>query len=292
MKALVVGLGAIGTVFSYFLSRTYEIDAIGREEGKKRLRIWGKISGDFEVRYTKEPRGAYDLLLLSVKSYDLEEALLEISKVEFSHLVYLQNGPYADRAILSKVEKEKLIRVVTSIGAIRRVGGSEVTGIGETVIGDFSGGFLARKFAEEISWAGIKVRVSKEIWKEVWKKTLANACINPITAILEVKNGEILKEPLRRLAEKIFEEGKEAAKLVGVKIEESFDKIVVPVVESTKENYSSMLQDIMRGKRTEIDAINGEIVKVLRDHGKPAPYNEALISLIKWKEKNNKRKLR
>jgi 2-dehydropantoate 2-reductase len=131
--------------------------------------------------------------------------------------------------------------------------------------------------------------VSGNIGKEIWKKAIINSAINPLTAIAKCKNGYLLENPyLERLLEKICEEGIEVAKTIGLDMNERLVEKAKSIARATAENYSSMLQSIMRKKKTEIDSINGKIVEIGKKYGIPTPINEALVALIKGMESNRR----
>ena len=130
--------------------------------------------------------------------------------------------------------------------------------------------------------SGLRSEVADDIIGEVWRKTLVNAAVNPVTAMLMAPNGAILKDP-RALAisEKLFEEGMAVARHWNIlsEGEMSYDD-VEKVIRATAENRSSMLQDLENGKRTEIDAINGAICNMSPDP-KMVKVNARMVELVK-----------
>jgi len=115
--------------------------------------------------------------------------------------------------------------------------------------------------------AGFDAKVSQDILRDVWRKAAINAAVNPITALVRCKNGRIMQDKeLRMLSHQLFEE----AVAVGVwwKAIRPGDVLfddVMTVVSMTAENRSSMLQDVERGRRTEIGSINGAICRLAPD---------------------------
>jgi 2-dehydropantoate 2-reductase len=117
----------------------------------------------------------------------------------------------------------------------------------------------------------------------IWSKLLINAAINPLTAILHLKNGELLNYvETREIMQSTAEEGARIAKAkkLTLKWVDPFAQ-VERVCQATAENYSSMLQDILNHKRTEIDFINGAIVREGESVGIPTPINSTLTRLVK-----------
>jgi 2-dehydropantoate 2-reductase len=118
---------------------------------------------------------------------------------------------------------------------------------------------------------------------EIWNKLVVNCVVNPLTAILQVRDTEIAADSLKRLRHRIVEECVEVGKREGItfqpNLKESIDKDLTKY-----SNFSSMCQDIMKGKRTEIDFLNGKIVELGQKHNIHTPVNEAMICLIRFLE--------
>ena len=130
---------------------------------------------------------------------------------------------------------------------------------------------------------GFLVEMSPDPNALLWGKLVINAAINPLTALLRVQNGELLERPAAR--ELLAEVAKEAASIAtrqGISLPYPDPVLAVEeVARNTAANYSSMLQDVMRGTVTEIEAINGAIVRVGEHMGVPTPVNRLLWGLVK-----------
>jgi len=115
---------------------------------------------------------------------------------------------------------------------------------------------------------------------------ITNAAINPLTAILDIPNGKLLERAeTMELMKQVVAEGVDIAKEMGMDISPvTVLEMVTDVASRTKENLSSMLQDIRKGNRTEIDCINGSIVRLAKGYGREAPVNETLTRLVKVKQ--------
>jgi 2-dehydropantoate 2-reductase len=121
----------------------------------------------------------------------------------------------------------------------------------------------------------------------VWGKLLVNVGINALTALTGFKNGQLLDYPeTARLMEKLVSEAAEVARRKGVQIEENPMDRLRKAVEATRENRSSMGQDFDHRRKTEIDAINGAVVKEAQPLGIPVPFNQAVTDLVKAIEKS------
>jgi 2-dehydropantoate 2-reductase len=120
----------------------------------------------------------------------------------------------------------------------------------------------------------------------MWGKLLANVGINALTALTGFKNGQLLDYPeTMRLMEKLVLEAIEVAKRKGVRIDENPIDKVRKAIEATRENRSSMGQDFDHRRKTEIDAINGAIVREAQHLEIPVPFNQAVTDLVKAIEK-------
>jgi 2-dehydropantoate 2-reductase len=116
---------------------------------------------------------------------------------------------------------------------------------------------------------------------------VVNAGINALTALTGFKNGQLLDYPeTARLMERLVFEAAQVARKKGVHIEEDPIEKVRKAAEATRENRSSMGQDFDHRRRTEIDAINGAVVREAQALGIPAPFNQAVTDLVKAIEKS------
>ena len=130
-----------------------------------------------------------------------------------------------------------------------------------------------------------KANVSENLKEDVWKKLIINCVLNPTSAILKVDNNGISDEKLNPLKNSIVDECLKVAKKEGVKINIEVD-IINNAIRGSK-NLSSMNQDIIKGKKTEIDYLNGTVVELGKKHGIKCPVNEGLVSMIKFLENKN-----
>jgi 2-dehydropantoate 2-reductase len=134
--------------------------------------------------------------------------------------------------------------------------------------------------------SGIETDVSFRIHDLVWEKLLVNVGLNALAGITGLKNGQILDFPeTLRLMEGLVTEAIEVAGKKGVRIEGNQIDRVKGVIEATRENRCSMGQDLDRKRRTEIDAINGAVVREAKRLGISVPYNQMITDLVKVIEK-------
>jgi 2-dehydropantoate 2-reductase len=134
--------------------------------------------------------------------------------------------------------------------------------------------------------AGIETEVSSHIHDLVWGKLLVNVGLNALAALTGLKNGQLLDYPeTLRLMEVLVTEAVEVAKRKGIRIESNPMERVKAVIEATRENRCSMGQDFDYKRMTEIDAINGAVVREAKGLGISVPVNQTMTDLVKVIEK-------
>lgn len=296
-----MGAGAMGCLYGGHLAEAgvdvslmdvwrEHVDAINA----KGLHMTG-VSGDrvVHVPATIDPEtvGEIDLMLLFVKSYDTAQAMRDSGPLIGGDtcVLTLQNGLGNLEAITEVVGAGRVLGGTTSHGSTL-VGPGEIrhAGVGPTVIGTLDGGSrsMAETAADMFNGAGLQTRVSGDVRGDIWGKVLVNLGINALTALTGLRNGQLLEIPeLRLLMRLAVEEGMMVAEADGVDLS-IIDHVahVYEVAEATGANRSSMLQDVDRGRRTEIDALNGAVVGLGEKLGVETPVNRALTSLVKGLE--------
>jgi 2-dehydropantoate 2-reductase len=297
MKILVFGAGALGGFVGGVLSQKFDVTLFGKGEKMLPIRDSGlKITGVTEIvakpEVAYEPQGLkdqeFDLIILTVKSYDTESAMGVIKDIINLNtaVISLQNGLDNEVKIAKVIGEERTLGGVTSHGLTSMEPGHvHHAGVGETKVGELDGDDSERikKIALALSSVGIETEISQDINKEIWIKGIVNAGINPLTSLTGLKNGYLLKIPyLEQLLEDTCQECIEVAKGEGLDLADcdAIEKTKT-VARLTAENRSSMLQDLDRGRKTEIDSINGRIVEIGGKHAIDTPINSTLVSLIK-----------
>ncbi len=288
MRIQIFGAGALGSLIGYMIQKAgYDVVFIARgkqlEALKRKLVVKGLIDDEVNVDARSKPVDA-DLTLLTVKAYDTEFAAKTLAKVKCGIVCSLQNG-IGNEEILLKYLKN-VVGGVTTYGAnIVDYGIVEFAGEGQTFVGDFDG-YNAEAVAEILNNSKIKTEVVKDIKRRIWLKAVINAAINPITALCNVRNGKVVEvDELWNLAFKLAKEGENVMKAIGFKIEDNeVVNAVKDVAIKTRNNKSSMLQDFEKGKRTEIEFINGAIVDVGKKLGLDVSINEVMLKLVRGAE--------
>ena len=288
-----MGAGAIGSLFGGYLSKAgNDVLLVGRKKQIQAIRKNGLVIRN-KAEFIAKPKvvdsidqvnGSFDLILLTVKGYDIRQAVLEIRELisDKTTLMFLQNGLGIEEIVSDIVETP--LRGVTMNGSLLSKPGLIIhTGKGDTIIGEQNGNITQRvkMLADTMKNAGLNTKITKNIKGIVWMKTLVNSGINPLGALTGMKNGELLQVPsLKRLMVKTVKEGINVAEKNGVNLEEDPVALTIKTAELTKNNKNSMLQDILRNKQTEIDFINGAISKHGRGNRVITPINDALTGLI------------
>ena len=289
-----MGAGAMGCLYGGHLAEAGVDVSLVDAINAKGLHMTG-VSGDRVVHIpaTTDPEtiGEVDLVLLFVKSYDTAQAVRDSGSLIGGDtcVLTLQNGLGNLEVITEVVGAGRALGGTTSHGSTL-VGPGEIrhAGVGATVIGTLDGGSrsMAETAADIFNGAGLQTRVSGDVRGDIWGKVLVNLGINALTALTGLRNGQLLAVPeLRRLIRLAVEEGIRVAEADGVDLS-IIDHVahVYEVAEATGANRSSMLQDVDRGRRTEIDALNGAVVGLGEKLGVETPVNRALTSLVKGLE--------
>jgi 2-dehydropantoate 2-reductase len=301
MRIVIMGAGAMGSLFGGLLAfsgeevwlvdiREDHIQALGsaglavEEEGKIRT---------ISVHATKEvaPIGKADLILFFVKAYHTKKAVSDalVLQKEDTLFLTLQNGLGNEEAICKRVDPKKVILGVTNHGAtFLGPGRIRHAGWGKTYVGELDGNVTARvtQLAQVFMGAGIETEVSTNIHQLIWNKLFVNVGLNAVAALTGLKNGQVLDHPeTLRLLETLVSEAVTVARKKGIPIEGNPLEKVKAVLEITRENRCSMGQDFDNRRKTEIDAINGAVVREAERLGISVPYNQMITDLVKVIEK-------
>jgi 2-dehydropantoate 2-reductase len=289
-SVLIVGTGAMATFFAARLSAAgTPVIVLGTwPEGLAALHQNGAGLdgiGSFPVQTSE---GQVDgcqvkFALVLVKSWQTQRAAQQLSAC-LAHdglALTLQNGLGNDAILAGKLEWSRVARGVTTLGATLLAPGL-VRLAGDGPVSLEAHPRLA-PLQEMLLQAGFDVKVVGDVQSLVWSKLVVSSAINPLTALLRIKNGELLRLPTARgLLGELARETASVAGMLGVDLQFQ-DPIYATeeVAMRTAENTSSMLQDILRGSPTEIEAINGAVVQKAEKGRLILPVNRVLLSLVK-----------
>ena len=293
MRIVVYGAGALGSVVGALLSRRHEVTLVGRKAHVEAIARHGlAVSGCVEEVFVPKAAerlsdaGAADAIIITVKAYDTEKAIEEIRSLGEGKtlIVSLQNG-LGLQELYRKAFRGRTVVGVTSMGAMMIAPGSVCyAGEGETRFAPLEEGDAAAvTMAEAFEGVGMEAGVSEDIEREIWMKVVVNSAINPLTALVRQKNGYVLKDQgLLSLAIETCQESTAVAIASGIDLDQqAMVEKLMDVLHKTSENKSSMLQDLEKRRRTEIEEITGEVVARGERVGVAVPLNRTLLRLLR-----------
>ncbi len=295
MNIVVLGAGAIGSLFGGLLSQKNTVVLVGRTPHITAIKNLGlTITGKTLLTVHVSAEDSIDnvniqpdVILITVKSYDTEKAIQEAASLitKKTIVISLQNGLDNIEKIKKTVDTKNILGGVTTHGAVLvKPGLIRHTGVGQTILGELTGENTNRltDLVSLCNESGIETIKTTNFLRELWIKTIINSSINPLTALFFCKNGYLLENPiLENVMNQICKESTAVAlsEKIAVTYEEMAEK-TKEVVRLTAENYSSMLQSVQRETKTEIDSINGAILQMGKKQGVDVSLNEILVYLM------------
>jgi 2-dehydropantoate 2-reductase len=266
MKVLVMGAGAIGSLFGAYLSKTNDVVLLGRTHHMRTieqqgLHVRGKttmLCHLHSIDAAKKISDPPDIILLTVKSYDTETAIKQIQP--FIHdetvVISLQNGLGNVETMERIIPPHQILAGVTTHGVIFSQPGEIIhTGQGHTLLGELTGTHLRKlqTIVDLFNAVGIETKASDDIIRELWVKAIINSSINPITGFFQCKNGYLLQNViLEHIVEHVCVESAQVTSNAGISVSsEEMIRRTKEVIRETAENFSSMAQSIQQGKRSE-----------------------------------------
>ena len=236
-----------------------------------------------------EVAGPVDLLLVFVKCYHTAEAVRSALPIlgPNSTVLSLQNGWGNGPRIAEIVGKERVVLGVCYHSATVLGPGHVLhAGQGKTFIGELDGAVTprVRAIADAFSKAGLEIEASAQVLKEIWSKLALNVATLPTQSTIRLTADHLLDTPeMQSLMRELLKEVVVAARAqkIDLDFEERWTAITGLLKKLAPNTKGSMLQDVEKGRRTEIDVINGAIVEAGQRLGIPTPYNNAMVWLIK-----------
>ncbi len=282
MRVAIVGGGAVGGIIAYYLYRggikdidvyyasTASVEAVRRNKGITVIIDNNKYLVPVTPYSSLTPNGIYDVVINCVKSHQVKTTINLLKKIIDSKtvIVMLQNGFGGQELVYEKISCERTVFGAVYFGAYRRDRHIvELRGPGPLFIGREKGLYPDMlEIATKLKRGGCDAKVTSKIMFYRWLKLGVNSVINPLTAIARAPNRIVLTPEGLALASRILDEVVLAAEKHGVSLDKNrLLRLVKRIAESTSENYSSMAQDILAGRRTEIDYINGYVAEIVGD---------------------------
>jgi 2-dehydropantoate 2-reductase len=311
LRVAILGAGSMGMLWAATLARggasVYLLPRSTKQAKAIQLEGLQLVEGEqvtrWEIKtFSKEDRPVpVDAILLTVKQFDLPSTFktVRLWASAAPPIIALQNGWGHEELLLREFPHLPLGLAVTTEGA-RREGDTRVhsTGKGLTWIGLASHSNESTKtcpvwldaLLERLKTGGFQAKYTEYIQGFMWKKLIINSVINPLTGLWEIPNGE-LPENEERLArmKQLFHEAIQLSRAEDFEVEaEELWESILTVCRQTALNRSSMLQDLDAGRPTEIDSINGAMVRLAHQHGMKLPFHERIMELIHRKEARGK----
>ncbi|MHA1198303.1 MAG: ketopantoate reductase family protein [Candidatus Heimdallarchaeaceae archaeon] len=295
---LLIGLGAIGSVvYRRLVLQDYKVVCLTNLKSSKLIRRKGlrvKLSTDEALKFHEceiygelPEKLVFDRCIISTKSWVNEflvDDLLKHLKSSASILL-LQNGLNIEDPFLDTKNNWKIYRGLTSLAAYRyQVNEAYEASIGTTKIGSINNEEtdLLDEWKEILTEIGLSVIISENIQKDIWLKATVNCTIGPLAAITELKNGSILSDTfLNRIVNYVLHEIIAVAPESSSIAFEDAMNLIEEITAETSNHKASMLQDVHAERRTEIDVLNGQIIKLAESKGIEVPVNKKLVELVK-----------
>jgi 2-dehydropantoate 2-reductase len=291
MEIIVLGAGAIGSLYGAKLTAQNDVRLVARSEhaaaiNSRGLRIEGIESEVVRVHAATEIQqiGPEALIILTTKVPDSAAALHPIAPLvrDDTTILCLQNGLGSERIARAALgDRGVVLRGITQFGAIFEAPGViQFMARGYTVIEQHE---RSGRLANVLSAAGLDCRISPDIRVDVWHKLVVNCVVNPITAILGCEVGGIANPQLDPLKQLVIHECIAVAAAEGVTFRNDFMREIDDFFRPSH-NIASMLQDLRRKRPTEIDYMNGAVAALGAQHNVACPVNGALSAIIKSME--------
>jgi 2-dehydropantoate 2-reductase len=292
LRIAVLGAGAIGSVYGAKLSTAHDVVLVARREHADEINTHGlTVTGIEERTYSVRAVTALEalapdaLVVLTTKVSDSAAAVASIADLVSGETTILcvQNGLYSEDVAKTALAGRCLVlRAITHFGAIYRTPGVVELKVSASTRIEQSPRSAA--IADAFTRCGLNGEVTDRIKDEMWQKVVVNCVINPINAMTRTEVGAIADERLRPLKQLIVDECRRVAAKDGVDLAADFvDQIDRQYAPSR--NLSSMQQDLLKARRTEIDFLNGAVVRLGARFGIECPVNQALTMIIKAMER-------
>src|SRR5436309_3995671 len=295
-QVMMVGAGAVGGFFgAHLATHNPGVSFLLRPRTLQAVREHGLTIRSAEGTFTVRPPAAADprdlpqpdLIILSVKAYDLDDVMDQIAPVMTPHtvLLTLQNGVDAEDRLLARFKRDCVVGGVAFIySKIVEPGVIEHYKRGSVAIGELMGHTSPRvlQIVDLFKRAGLTCQVVEDIRRSKWEKMCWNCVFNPLTVIINDRVSKALDHPemLQVIPQIVGEVGAVAA---GLKVPLSPDMAdkVVRWSQEIRDIHTSMYDDWKAGRPTEIDFLNGYVAKLGREFHIPTPLNDLLTAVIK-----------
>jgi len=303
MRVCVVGCGAVGSLFAANLAQLHDVEVWAYDLAREHvdainatgLRLSGAADVVGRVRATADAGELppCDFGIVATKAMHTSSAAAATAHAFANGCVAsVQNGIGNEEAIAEHVER--VIRGTTfPAGKVVQPGHVQWDVTGDTTIGPFEPRpapmEAVERLADACTRAGMPTKAVVDARGPQWQKLIFNAATNPIGALTGLTHGRVCQDTaLRALVSVLVDEGKAVAAAQGIELDEDPEQLIDYAArpEVAYDHKASMLQDVEARRETEIDFLNGGVVRFGREHEVPTPLNEAVTALIKGMERS------
>ena len=292
MEFLVVGAGSLGSLLGGLLEREHDVTLVGREPHVGAVRESGLTVGRIvEAHVTPDartdvPGDRFDCALVTTKAFDTAAAAADLAAADcdLDAALSLSNGLGNEARLADALDCAVLAGTCTYGAMLPDPGVVRCTGVGEVVLGAHDGGpsVTADRVGAAFADAGVETTVATNMPRRLWEKLAVNAGINAPTALARVENGALLDGPGNDVGRRAAREVASVARAEGMDLtDEAATAAVERVARATAVNTSSMQQDVLAGRRTEVDAILGAALDRAGAHSVPVPTLRTLADLLR-----------
>ncbi|MBU6433775.1 MAG: 2-dehydropantoate 2-reductase [Nitrospirae bacterium] len=295
-QILMVGGGSVGGFFGAHLAKNNpNVSFLLRPKTLAAVKQDGLTIRSANGTFTVHPPAASDprelpkpdLIILSVKAYDLDEVMAQLDPVltDQTVILTLQNGVDTEDRLIARLKRDCVVGGVAFIySKIAAPGVIDHYKKGAVAIGELMGHKSPRllAIAEIFKQAGIPCQLTDDVRKSKWEKMCWNCVFNPLTVMIDDKVAKALDHPeMLRVIHQIVGEVMAVAAAVKVPLAPDMAEKVVRWTQEIRDIHTSMYDDWKAGRPTEIDFLNGYVAKVAREFGIPTPVNDLLTAVIK-----------
>jgi len=313
-RIAVIGAGAMGISLAAIIARSVPTVLVVRDPARRR-RIESAgvaLSGALESEGRPEVVASIadladispiDLAFIATKTTAISAVCDEMRPHlhELPFLVSYQNGIESGRTIVRTLGTTKVIRMVLHYAALLEELGADESGplVANVTLHEpphFVGGEgeastkCAREVAEMLSDLGLPTRFTNDIEREAWRKGLMNAVTNPVTALIRAPLGDLLDSPARPVVERLIDEGLAVAGAAGIEVGDDFREDVFARMNRGAHHLSSMAEDVIAGRVTEITQLNQQIAARGSALGVSTPTHDTIVDLVRaidWRIERN-----
>ncbi|MCU9612209.1 2-dehydropantoate 2-reductase [Caldibacillus lycopersici] len=293
MKIGIIGGGSIGLLFSCYLSENHQVTLYCRTINQVNMinqcgitlqKKDSSILSNIHAKLSTE-RVADELVLVTVKQYHLPELLPILDKIpQHIPLLFLQNG-MGHLDYLQKMKHDNILLGVVEHGALKiSLSTVKHTGFGTTRVAAYKGDMQKlMAIKNTLQMSNFPFEIEANYNEMLIRKLVVNAAINPLTALLRIKNGDLLSNNYYfELLKEVFQEIIQVLCLQ--ELEDTYFASIVSICQSTSNNYSSMLKDILEHRQTEIEGIVGVLRNKAEIQKQSVPFLQFLYTSIKGME--------